>query len=264
MARRSDSATRRAARAASTEPPQTTGLVSASAMASILAGLTARSRCGEQAMATSSSAAATSSASVRGPRSTWSQELQHHHGGGELVAGARRAGSCVQRPAACSATRESGGQATTTWAAAAYRLARPRTRRPWSEPSGASITTRSRLPAQPGRPGPGQATNGTGHHGSSTARSSRESGPAATPRGGGCPRLRSTPPRRSAPRPPRPPRAVPGRRTRPGCAARGSAAPRTPLVVEPGLVEPGGHRASGRLAGLVDQQHRDVVADRVG
>ena len=49
-----------------------------------------------------------------------------------------------------------------------------------SLPSGASTTTRSSAPAQPGRPGPGQATNGTGHHGSSTARSSRESGPAAT------------------------------------------------------------------------------------
>ena len=40
-----------------------------------------------------------------------------------------------------------------------------------SDPSGARTTTRSRLPAQPGRAGPGQATNGTGHHGSSTARS---------------------------------------------------------------------------------------------
>ena len=65
-----DSATRRAARAASTDPPQTIGLVSARAMASILAGLTARSRKGEHSWATASSAVATLSASARGPRRT--------------------------------------------------------------------------------------------------------------------------------------------------------------------------------------------------
>ena len=37
-------------------------------------------------------------------------------------------------------------------------------------------------------------------------------------------------------------------------------------VIEPGLVEPRRHgqQSSGRLAGLVDQQHRDVVADGIG
>src|SRR4029078_3561161 len=83
-----------------------------------------------------------------------------------------------QRPSACSATSDPAGQATTTWqprrtASATW----PAVAR--SAPSGASTTTRSRPPAQPGRAGPGQATNGTGHHGSRTARSRGESGAAA-------------------------------------------------------------------------------------
>ncbi len=223
LARRSDSAIRRAARAASTEPPQTSGVVSASAMASVLAGFTARSRYGEHAIATSSRAWATDSGSAAGPRSSrssscsmttavasWSPE---EHGS-----------TVLSRPAACSATSDPGGQATTTrqprrTASATAEAA------PVSPPSGASTTTRSRPPAQPGSDGPGHATNGTGHHGSSTARSSLESGPAATTaRGRVSPApsataasIASAPPRRSLDAPASPPRRA--RRSMPSAAS---------------------------------------------
>ena len=112
-----------------------------------------------------------------------------------------------------------------------------------SEPSGASITTRSRLPAQPGRAGQGHATNGTGHDGSSTARSSRESGPAAiTARGLDAVRSRAI---ASAVAASGVVRLATHARTTLGERAqaqvdRGERA----LVVEPGLVEPGRHLAS--------------------
>ena len=114
LARRIDSAIRRAARAASTDPPHTTGLVSASAMASILAGLTARSRCGEQAIATSSSAVATRSASVRGPsvtRSRYSSITTAVASWSRLEVGR------IVAPAAGGVVGDGrvGGQATTTW-----------------------------------------------------------------------------------------------------------------------------------------------------
>src|SRR3954453_16584189 len=110
----------------------------------------------------------------------------------------------LQRPAACSATSDAGGQATTTWQPRRIASATPDAV-PVSEPSGARTTTRSRLPAQPGRAMPGQATNGTGHHGSSTARSNRESGPAETTAPGRLPRIVSGARRTAAPDPPAPP-----------------------------------------------------------
>ena len=58
------------ARAASTVPPHISGLESAMPMARILAGFTARSRCGPHVTATSSSASATTFGSVCGPRWT--------------------------------------------------------------------------------------------------------------------------------------------------------------------------------------------------
>ena len=116
-----------------------------------------------------------------------------------------------------------------------------------SAPSGASTTTRSRLPAQPGRAGPGQATNGTGHQGSSTARSSRESGPAAiTARGRDWSWLRATASAAAAAasmdsRRTRAPASASGRRTRVGRCQDG-------LVVEAGLVEPGRHQEGLRAS----------------
>ena len=265
LARRIDSATRRAARAASTEPPHTTGLVSASAMASILAGLTARSRWGEQRSRRRRAPRPPRSASARGPRSTLVEVVQHHHRGGQLVAGHGRQHRAPAAGRVLGDQRSLGGQATTTWqprrTASATADAEPR-----SEPSGASTTTRSRLPAQPGSAGLGQATNGTGHHGSSTARSSRESGPAAiTARGRASSRSRAT---ASAVRLGglARPRGAPARRSRPGRAGAAS------IDCEHAARRRAGTRrtrwpssaSSVRLAGLVDQQHRDVVAHRVG
>ena len=89
VARRIDSAIRRPARAASTVPPQRTGLASAMPMARILAGLTARSRCGLQTTATSSRASATTLGV--GPRAEVDpvEQVEHGHRDGELVAGLR-------------------------------------------------------------------------------------------------------------------------------------------------------------------------------
>src|SRR4051812_20358295 len=257
------SATRRAARAASDDPPQTTGLVSARAIASIFAGLTARSRWGEQVTATSSSASATSPWSARGPSPTWSR----YSGRTTAVASWSRAtvGTIVdQRPSACLATSDPSGHATTTWhprrTASATAAAVPR-----SVPSGARTTTRSSPPAQPGRAGPGQATNGTGHHGSSTARNSRESGPAATMARGraaspaaataaAMPGAASTASRRT-----RAPASASARRRRSAAASAASSSRRDSSNQLGMVVGP-----SGRPTGLVDQEHRDVVADRVG
>ena len=90
VARRIDSAIRRAARAASTVPPHSSGVESAMPMARILAGLTARSLCGQQVTATSSRASATTSGSVCGPRCSAVQQVEHHDRDRELVAGLGR------------------------------------------------------------------------------------------------------------------------------------------------------------------------------
>ena len=265
LARRIDSATRRAARAASTEPPQTSGLASASAIASILAGLTAMSRCGEQAIATVVERLGDLLGVGVGPELRPGRGSRASPPRWRAGRGSRSAGSCSSGRRRARRPSSSGGHATTTWqprrTASATADAVP-----VSAPSGASTTTRSRLPAQPGSAGPGQATNGTGHHGSSTARSSRESGPAAiTARGRACSRARAT---ASVDRLgglaglAAYPRAGLGQRPQPevGRCQRG-------LVVEAGLVEPGASASclgQPGSAGFVDQQHRDVVADRVG
>ena len=234
-------------------------------MASILAGLTARSRCGEQddrdvVEGVGDTARRRCSGPGRPGRGTpaspppsasWSPVRS----AASCCSGRRRA----RRPASSAGRRPRPGS----------RGGRPRrrpTRRRCRPPSGASTTTRSRLPAQPGSAGPGQATNGTGHQGSSTARSSRESGPAATTARG-----RGAPPAAGDRLVDRPRAASPAsRRTRAPASARrrsaSSALRERGLVVEPGLVEQvaiGGPRSAGST-GLVDQQHRDVVADRVG
>ena len=67
-AARKASATRRAARAASTDPPQTTGTSSASASAISFAGFMSTGSAAAQRSATSSSALATGSASTSGPK----------------------------------------------------------------------------------------------------------------------------------------------------------------------------------------------------
>jgi hypothetical protein len=97
--------------------------------------------------------------------------------------------------------------------------------------------------------GPGQATNGTGHHGSSTARSSRESGPAATTARGRLPRIVSV-----ARRTPASARTRLASYPRTGLgevAQRDVGARERGLVVEQAVVE---HVAppQSRLAGLVD------------
>src|SRR5690606_19787825 len=132
-----------------------------------------------------------------------------------------------------------------------------------SEPSGASITTRSRLPAQPGSPGPGQATNGTGHHGSSTARSRRASGPAAlTGRGRASPGAAvawaTSPAASLAASRTRAPDWARWRSTW-SAPARAASSSRRDSSNQSVIAGP-----SGRTARLVDQQHRDVVAHRVG
>ena len=86
-----DSAIRRAARAASTVPPHSTGLESAMPMARILAGLTARSRCGLQETATSSSASATTLGVGLRTEVDPVEQVEHHDGDRELVAGLGRA-----------------------------------------------------------------------------------------------------------------------------------------------------------------------------
>ena len=106
-------------------------------------------------MATSSRAEATRSASTVGPSETrwrYSSITTAVASWSRLTVGR----IWVHRPAACSATSEVDGHATTTWqprrtaSATAEAL-------PTADPSGASTTTRSRLPAQPGSPpaGPG-------------------------------------------------------------------------------------------------------------
>ena len=106
------------------------------------------------------------------------EQAEHDDGDGELVAGL---GGQQGRVAAGRVLGDERllGSGDDDLAAASYGLG-DRGGRAGVPPSGASTTTRSRLPAHPGRPGPGQATKGTGQTGSSTARSSRESGPAAT------------------------------------------------------------------------------------
>ena len=143
---------------------------------------------------------------------------------------------------------------------------RPRTALPVSAPVGRQHHHQVEAPG-PARaaPAPGQATNGTGHQGSSTARSSRESGPAAiTARGRACCSASGPPPRRWPRR-----RRPTSRRTRAPASAsarsRPSARSRAASSSSRDSSNQVDHRGtSGRLAGLVDEQHRDVVADRVG
>ena len=251
LARRSASATRRAARAESTEPPHTRGVASPSAIASSLAGLTERSRCGEQATATSSRASATSAGSDSGPRSTRDRYCEHHHRGRQLVTGGRgkQGGVPTGRMLGDQGVLRAGdGHADS-------RGVRPRRGgwRHWrrrNRPAPASRPGPGTLPNREA-PGRGQATNGTGHDSSSTARRRRESGPAATiargrsslvvghRRGDGVSGLHGLP---ADPRPR--PRRAPGARGRRGAEAV--------LVVQPGLVEElhgGGPSAwSGRRA----------------
>ena len=193
--------------------------------------------------------------------------LQHDHRRGQLVAGH---GRHDRRPPALGVPGDQRARPGRR-RPPGTRGVRPRRQRaavPRSVPSGARTTTRSSPPAQPGSAGPGQATNGTGHHGSSTARSSRESGPAATmARGRAASRAVATAaaiaggglrsPRGGRGRRPR--RARAGGRRRVASAASSSSRDSSNQV---GHRQP--HGPSGRPAGLVDQQHRDVVAHGVG
>ena len=237
VARRIDSATRRAARAASTVPPHTSGLVSAMPIASILAGLTARSRWGEQVTATSSRASATvgvvgARTEVRPGRGRRARRPRR-----ELVAGPRSAAIVDAAALGVLARPASSAGGDDHLAPAAYRLGDGARRCRRSVPSGASTTTRSRPPAQPGEAG---ARPGDERHRAPRARARRAA--AASPV-----RRRRRP--GAEPRHPPPPRrrrssaaaSTASRRTRaPDSASsrsRWSARRQRCLVVEPGLVE---------------------------
>ena len=205
---------------------------------------------------------ATSPWSARGPSPTWSR----YSSTTTAVASWSRVtvGTIVDhRPSAWSATSEPAGEATTTWhprrtaSATVPAVAR-------SEPSGARTTTRSSPPAQPGSAGPGQATKGTGHHGSSTARSRRESGTGGhdRPRSG---RVTGGGDRRGD--------TVRGFRGLAAYARAGLGEHAEPyvgalqcrLVVQPGLVEPDGHGTSGPQAGRrASSTSRTGMSSRTG
>ena len=187
LAARSASATRRLARAASTEPPQTSGWASASPRARSFAGFSETSANGEQSSATWSIASATASGCTFGPScisfSPDSTTIAAASGSAVEVGS-----STVDRDPACSAIVETAGQAISSCAPRRTASCTVATKAAGA-PSLAITTTRSRAPTQPGRPWVGQATNGTGQTGSSIARMNRASLPAAiTARGRGSPR----------------------------------------------------------------------------
>ena len=216
------------------------------------------------AIATASSASATCSASARGPRCDAVEVLHHHDRGGQLVAGDGRQdrgpapGGVVGDERARAGRRRRPGS----------RGVRPRRRR-----------TRCRCRRRRGR-GPRRG-RGCPPSRAGRARARRRTAPGTTapaPPAAGASRVRprsrraggtgpgcGPPPRRPPPRR-RWTHGGPARRPRRAGAAAGRRRPAPPR-------RRGGTRRtrspcarprSGRLAGLVDEQHRDVVADGVG
>ena len=238
LARRIDSATRRAARAASTEPPQTTGLASASAMASILAGLTAMSRCGEHAIATRRAPRRPARGRRGGPRSTrsrysststavaswsrpWSGRIVRPAARGVLGDQRVRRGGDDHLAAAADGLGDRGRRAHVAAVGGEHD--------DQVEPAGPAGQPRVRARR---RTAPG--TTARARRAAAGSRGRRRPRP-----GDGPARGRRRPPRRAR-TPPRRPRGVPAPRTRPGPQERVGDGQRG-LVVEPRLVEPGGH-----------------------
>ena len=185
VAARSASATRRLARAASTEPPQTSGCASARQSARSLAGFSVTSASGEQSRATSSIVSATRVGHDGRAEVHPVQRGQGDDGGGQRVAGGGRQQD--RRGAAGVLGHDGGGRAgDQQQRAAAYGLVdggddRRAGRRRW--PS--RRRGRAHRPSRAGR-ARGQATKGTGQTGSRIARMKRASLPAAmTARGRG-------------------------------------------------------------------------------
>ena len=173
---------RRDARAASTEPPHTRGRSSPIVNARSFAGFVASVWWGEHDSATASIASATRSMCTSGPSPTRlspSRTTMAAASGSPVRSGM----IVVDGPSACSATGEPSGHATMTRAPLRTASAIvPLTS--GSYVLSVSTMTRSSGPTHAGSACIGQATNGTGQDGSSTARISRASGPdAITARG---------------------------------------------------------------------------------